>query len=805
MSGRGRRIAFVLVAVALVLALGRWGALFLAERLWEASVSEAAALAGARRALFSLGLEIAGILVGVLWCLLHFTAAARVALPDRAPPEADRTRVWPSKLPRWALPVGALALGVLAGSGTGVWRDEILLALDGAAMGIRDPLLGEDLGRFLGAIPVRFHFQGMALRLTLLALAGVISLHAAGGTIRFVERKLWISPRARGHLALLLALLALTLAWGRALEPYRLAAGLRGPLLPSAFLLSRSVTAVQTGLGAGAAVVTFLWWVRMRGIIAAAIWGLFGLGLIAGRLVPLRGGQALADPDWRAAARRLDSVSFGVSGVGDSTFGLQPAATIAPSLWDEALLPAVLGADTGGLEGASRATLDLPGDRAAPVWLVLRGRPGGGRVVLALSDAEISPAGGPLFWRVGDTAPAPGDVAFRDLPTGIFHPDAPPVAIGSEIRGVPLESWSRRLVLAWALQAPGAFRAPDSANIGWRLDPASRLRAIAPFAHWEIPRARLIGDDLVWESIGVLSAPDFPASVRVTWVEGEVGLIRPSLVGLVSASTGAVRVIQRDPADSLAAAWARITVPLIEPAGALPAELRGRLGPSESAAAIRARVLEGPAWSIGRVPGPRTSPIAPPLPVAGGFASVIPFIAPQGCEIRTVMLTRGEGKGDIVHVVQVDSVRALECPGALAQRWERFPFQNQLADSIHASGGDFKAGQIRYLPTAEGIAAYQPGYALPRGGGRATLVMVNVALGRRLGAGRTLTEAWRNLRGEVSPTAPGTGSQLVLDSARSWMRRADSALRRGDLRELGIALQYLRELLDPPGRPPDRR
>jgi hypothetical protein len=37
------------------------------------------------------------------------------------------------------------------------------------------------------------------------------------------------------------------------------------------------------------------------------------------------------------------------------------------------------------------------------------------------------------------------------------------------------------------------------------------------------------------------------------------------------------------------------------------------------------------------------------------------------------------------------------------------------------------------------------------------------------------------------------------------MRRADSALRRGDLRELGIALQYLRELLDPPGRSPDRR
>ena len=752
-------------AVALVLALGRWGSLFLAERLWEASVSEAAALAGARRALLGLGLEIAGMLVGVLWCLLHFTAAARVALPDRAPPEGDRTRVWPAQLPRWALPAAAVVLGVLAGAGTGAWRDEVLLALDGATMGVRDPLLGEDLGRFLGAIPVRFHFQGMALKLTVLALVAVAGLHAAGGTIRFVERRLWISPRARGHLALLLAALALTLAWGCVLEPYRLAAGERGALLPSAFLLSRSVTAIQTGLGAGAAVVTFLWWVRMRGVIAAAIWGLFGLSLIGGRLVPLRGGQAMADPDWRAASQRLDSVSFGLSGLGDSTFALDAAATIAPTLWDEAFLPSALGADSLGLEGAGRTLIELPGGKSAPVWLVLRTPSSGSRGLLALSDAQVSPAGGPLFWRAGDTVPAPGDIAFRDLPADLLRPQALAVAVGVGVRGVPLDSWSRRLVLAWALQAPEAFRAPKSANIGWRLDPGSRIRAVAPFAHWEAPRARLIDGELVWESIGVLSAPVFPASSRVAWMDQQVGLIRPSLIGLVSASTGVVRVIQRDPADSVAAAWARITAPLIEPAGALPDRLHLGVGPSESAAAIRARVLEGPAWSIGRVSGPRTPPIAPPLPVAGGSASVIPFITPQGCEIRAILLTRGDAQGDRARLVQVDSARALECPGALAQRWERFPFQNQLADSIHASGGEFKAGQIRYLPTAEGFAAYQPAYALPARGGRATLVMVNVALGRRLGAGRTMAEAWRNLRGEVSPTAPGTGSQLILDSA----------------------------------------
>src|ERR1043166_668351 len=49
MPGRGRRVALALILLALVLSTGRWGAEFLTERLWEASVSESVAVAGARR------------------------------------------------------------------------------------------------------------------------------------------------------------------------------------------------------------------------------------------------------------------------------------------------------------------------------------------------------------------------------------------------------------------------------------------------------------------------------------------------------------------------------------------------------------------------------------------------------------------------------------------------------------------------------------------------------------------------------------------------------------------------------------
>ncbi len=91
---------------------------------------------------------------------------------------------------------------------------------------------------------------------------------------------------------------------------------------------------------------------------------------------------------------------------------------------------------------------------------------------------------------------------------------------------------------------------------------------------------------------------------------------------------------------------------------------------------------------------------------------------------------------------------------------------------------------------------YQPEWAVSPSG-RAQLVSVSIALGSKHGAGRTPAEAWMNLRGETAPRAGGTAAE-VLEKARRWMQHADSALKRGDLEELGKALANLRELLGPP-------
>src|ERR1044071_4295882 len=135
MPGRGRRVALTRVFLALVLSAGRWAAEFLTERLWKASVSEPVAVAGARRALIALALELSVLLFAIAWFLVHFGIAARTALPDYPPPDREHAHVWPSQLPRWVLTAAAVVVGVLLGGGADRWIDHVLLDVSGVRLG----------------------------------------------------------------------------------------------------------------------------------------------------------------------------------------------------------------------------------------------------------------------------------------------------------------------------------------------------------------------------------------------------------------------------------------------------------------------------------------------------------------------------------------------------------------------------------------------------------------------------------------------------------------------------------------------
>jgi hypothetical protein len=76
------------------------------------------------------------------------------------------------------------------------------------------------------------------------------------------------------------------------------------------------------------------------------------------------------------------------------------------------------------------------------------------------------------------------------------------------------------------------------------------------------------------------------------------------------------------------------------------------------------------------------------------------------------------------------------------------------------------------------------------------LAWVSVALsGRAVGAGRTLTQAWDNLRGATAPL-PATMPTASLDEARRWLHLADSALKVGDWAGFGRAFDALKQVLE---------
>ena len=86
-----RRIAWFVGIPVVLLVLGRWTAVFVTNRLWEARVSESASLVGTRFALLAGGLELLGLVTAIVWFLGNYLWAARAAILSR---EKYATDAW---------------------------------------------------------------------------------------------------------------------------------------------------------------------------------------------------------------------------------------------------------------------------------------------------------------------------------------------------------------------------------------------------------------------------------------------------------------------------------------------------------------------------------------------------------------------------------------------------------------------------------------------------------------------------------------------------------------------------------------
>ncbi|HEX4574281.1 MAG TPA: UPF0182 family protein [Gemmatimonadales bacterium] len=829
MTRARRGWAFLLGAGLLVAVLvgGRWLALETAERAWAATIAGGSAYLVARD--FARLVSGMFLLLAVAWgtgnLLLVYRTIDSVQLPRRLGDLEIVEAVPPRLLLAATVASGLVYGGLLALSTRGAW----LVAASAArapSFGVADPVLHRDLGYYLTQLPWAERLRAFAQRAAASATVVVALLYLRIGSLRFRRWMPSASAHARAHVGVLLAALALTVTWGAQLDPAETVAGLHGTLTPGALTVRLPAAPFLTALGLVTTLASLIWALRERPRLLAASWGtLLGASLVVYVVLPAvlasggpRGGSAPPPDSLALAARRLESLAFGVAPADEPApaFPSPAGAVAAIPVWDPTRVLAAA--------ERQRALLGAHGSPAAAA--LVPHRPAGEPVtwvVAAKPDTQPSPdwsvrhrgagarVGPPFVALEGDTSLsfAPlglGDSAtwfgpgFRDF--AVASPDTWPRVGGN---GLPLVGWWRRWALAWSLQSAALARAEtDGLVLLWHRDVRERLERLAPFASFDDATPVIVDGALWWLAYGYLSAQAFPLTRAVAWDGGAARYLRAGLLGTVNGATGATQLYLAPGADSLAAAWARLLAPLIRPAAMLPAGLGAALPYPRRTFRIATRLVA--AWD-----GDSTAWLAQPH---DPFELVAPSPAGEreGASATAPGLRVWTAQGFVAADREVTALvaGALSSAGPRLLVWRPRPVA-RLLPALVGSPSETAPGVLRLWHTGGLVFSVQALFAeAVTGGPPARIDTLFLTWGERQGQGPGRGAALHAL------VTPGAGARALADTslaarweaARGVAARADRALVAGDLEafaryyaELKEALGVGRRKLAPARRP----
>ena len=795
MTRAGRRRLYLIGAALLVAALvgGRWLAVETAERAWDQTFRGGTAVIAARD--LARLLQAFVLVVSITWItgnlLIVYRAIGSVQMPRRV---GDLEIV--EAVPQRALLGATVLLGVVLGSlfalGTSDWWRHAVLAAAPPHFGIADPVKFRDVGYYVSTLPWLAVLQNRALILAVGVLGIVTVLYAVIGSLRFRQGRIRASNYARTHAGVLLACLALVIAWGALLDPAEVIAGLHGPVDRAALTVRLPGSAVVVAVAIVAAGISIAWAWRDRPTLIIAGWAALLITLSTGYFVipgVVRassgvpgGGAETAELAHRRS--ELERVAFGLTAVDDRAppaFASGEAALRTMPLWD----PIHVGRTAGDGRVSVALRPPRPDDNGA-AWLVAS-TTGPARLALE-TDSGLA------------VAPLP-----TAAPSPVFGPglEGPLVTSPESLHatGVPITGIWRRFAIAWTIQAWGLARGDSTGRVLlWRRDVTDRLQRLAPFATFGDPAPALRAGALWWVSWGYVSHAAFPLARPLEWRDGDVRYLRAGVIGAVHAGTGETHLWLAPGYDSLTASWARRFEPLIEPAEQLPPDLRAQLAyPSETFKLAVAQLLRESADSGGSggggddaawTPRPREPfQLGGPPSDGGGLWTAVAF--------ESGLLAPKQFVGLYAATI---AARGPE------QRFWRPSGPERLPAELVGSAL-LRPGQLRIWPAGNAILTLQTQLLEPLMSASASsppptlppprVAEVYVTLGGRSGRGLTARAA---LRG---------GEQIVTDTtlAARWQRarrlaaQADSALGVGDLEAFSRLWRALMSELAPVQRP----
>ncbi len=778
-----QRIILAVLGLVLLLFVGRALVDFLAWRWWAAALGPAVLETVTNLQLKEFAFDLLTLAMASTWfvaqALLVARAISMVQVEHQVGNEFIREAIPTRTLLLGAVAIGLL-LGVLTTAGGQSWADPVTLAANAPRYGVADPLLGTDIGDLAARLPLKLVVWQFYSMLVGLGLVFTTLLYMAIGALRWRQRRVYIHPDARRHLGGLLVLMALSIGWWSFLLPELLAVSIDPPTGLVASRIRLIAAQLLIGFSIAVAAMSLSWAMRGRSSLITAAWIILGLAVAIERIV-LPGLMPVATDDAAAfaEARRVSQLMYGIrlEQTNPSTDTL-PAGMLN---WNESAW------EHGGTHPVSVGLQSTYGNR--PIWNTV--------------TSELEPTSRLWIQRWwADSVDLHGEAVEAGASIAIerrSYPGAPDWIVVSE-GGVPAGSWLKRLALAWALQAPGVLALEADTRIDWALDPVERLARIAPGLEWSPAGSLVEGGNLRWIISGLRVVTDLPLTTRVGWGGRTVSGIVPSIIATVDASDGAVH-LYHDPAnDSLGTAWAAALGDVVAPGVELPTAVRSAAEYSPAWFNAQLTVLADPRWNLGRRPATRAqqdyADSIPEVWEGGAAARQGILLDPSSLAVSHLVTAR---RRDGISTVRLEALGdqdiAVRSRRLLEQAWQRLEGLTQLRDSVRAAGDSLIAGPIRWSRGTSGLLAWQS-HIVASVEGPPQLIWVSSALEGRVGGGRNLKAAWTSVSGELLNSGASAGVDLLkLEAAASWLRRGDSALKRGDMTAFGRAWEALRGLL----------
>lgn len=168
--------------------------------------------------------------------------------------------------------------GVLVGTPAATQWDSWMQFRNAQPFGVSDPLFSEDVSFYLFRLPFAGFVISWTFGILVLALLVSIGIHYLNGGIRIQTLGRKVSPQAKAHVSVLLALIALTRACSYWLSRYDLTVSRRGVVEGATYTdVNAQLPAINLMVLVSVAVaVLLLWNVRMRGwrlpVLATGLW-----------------------------------------------------------------------------------------------------------------------------------------------------------------------------------------------------------------------------------------------------------------------------------------------------------------------------------------------------------------------------------------------------------------------------------------------------------------------------------------------------------------------------------------------------